>query len=62
MAQKSTVGEMGMISNLREGKMGVGEMGVGITGVGKMGVGQMGIPRTFIKKKPRSGHMTWVIH
>ena len=62
MAQKSSVGEMGMISTLRVGKMGVGEMGVGKTGVGKMGVGQMGIPRTFIKKKTRSGHVAWVIH
>ena len=40
MAQKSSVGEMGIISNLRVGETGVGEMGVG-----KMGVGEMGIPR-----------------
>ena len=43
MAQKSSVGEMGIISNLRVGEMGVGEMGVG-----EMGVGKMGIPRSFI--------------
>ena len=35
MAQKSSVGEMGIISNLRVGKTGVGEMGVGKMGVGK---------------------------
>ena len=48
MAQKSSVGEMGMILNLRVGEMGVGEMGVGKTGVGEMGVGEMGIPRSVV--------------
>ena len=43
MAQKSSVGEMGMISNLRVGKIGVGKMGVG-----KKGVGKMGIPRIYL--------------
>ena len=38
MAQKSSVGEMGMISNLRVGKTGVGEMGVDKKGVGEMGI------------------------
>ena len=38
MAQKSSVGEMGIISNLRVGETGVGEMGVGEMGVGKMGI------------------------
>ena len=37
MAQKSSVGETGMIENLRVGK----------TGVGKMGVGEMGIPQIY---------------
>ena len=44
MAQKSSVGEMGIISNLRVGETGVGKMGVSKMAVGKMGVGEMGIP------------------
>ena len=43
MSQKSSVGEMGMVSNLRVGETGVGEMGVGKTGVGEMGIGEMEI-------------------
>ena len=39
MAQKSSVGEMGIISNLRVGEKGVGEMGVGKRVVVEMGVG-----------------------
>ena len=44
MAQKSNVGEMGIISNLR-----VGEMDVGKMGVGEMGVGEMGIPQLYTR-------------
>ena len=47
MVQKSSVGEMGIISNLRVGETGVGEMGVGKMGVGETGVGEMGIPQFF---------------
>ena len=39
MVQTSSVGETGMIQNLR-----VGETGVGKTGVGETGVGEMGLP------------------
>ena len=57
MAQKSSVGEMGMISNLRVGETGVGKMGVGKTGVGKVGVGEMGIPRQYMRV-PQNTNLT----